>query len=143
MPTLKSFDDCEGHSHDLMRCARCPKALMIEFFLPNSRALLPTYRANCPNGSHIAQKGSHFSQNTTTNTFSLLSSHTPLSGICTNTKHPQPQWGWGCFQNTSFPGLILKLGKTNYCLGKMDPTWAKCLKIGQNFSRRGNFFIYS
>ena len=24
-------------------------------------------------------------------------------------------------QNTSFPGLILKVGKVNYSLGKMDP----------------------
>ena len=35
-------------------------------------------------------------------------------------------------QNTPFPGLILKVGKTNYCLGRMDPIWAKCLKSGQN-----------
>ena len=40
-------------------------------------------------------------------------------------------------QNTPFPGLILKVGKMNYCLGKMDPIWAKCLKSGQNFSRSG------
>ena len=46
-------------------------------------------------------------------------------------------------QNTPFPGLILKVGKMNYCLGKMDPIWAKCLKSGQNFSRSGqkNLFI--
>ena len=40
-------------------------------------------------------------------------------------------------KNTPFPGLILKVGKMNYCLGKMDPIWAKCLKSGQNFSRSG------
>ena len=40
-------------------------------------------------------------------------------------------------QNTPFPGLILKVGKMNYRLGKMDPIWAKCLKTGQNFSRSG------
>ena len=40
-------------------------------------------------------------------------------------------------QNTSFPGLILKVGKMKYRLSKMDPNWAKCLKSGQNFSRSG------
>ena len=29
----------------------------------------------------------------------------------------------------------LESGPMNYHLGKMDPTWAKCLKNGQNFSR--------
>ena len=64
---------------------------MIEFFWPNSRALLPTFSTNCPDGSHFAQMGSHFAQNTTTNPCSLLNRHQPLSGICTNTKHPQPR----------------------------------------------------
>ena len=40
---------------------------MIEFFYPNSAAFLPTFRTNCPGGSHFAQMGSHFAQNTTTN----------------------------------------------------------------------------
>ena len=44
-------------------------------FLPNSRALLPTFRANCPDGSHFAQMGSDFAQKTTTNPCSLLSRH--------------------------------------------------------------------
>ena len=40
-------------------------------------------------------------------------------------------------------GLILKVGKMNYCLGKMNPNWAKCLKSGQNFSRSGkNILIH-
>ena len=32
------------------------------------------------------------------------------------------------------PGLV---GKMNYCLGKLDPNWAKCLISGPNFSRSG------
>ena len=36
----------------------------------------------------------------------------------------------------------LKVGKTNYCPGKMDLKWAKCLKSGQNFSRSGNFLLF-
>ena len=30
-----------------------------------------------------------------------------------------------------------KVGKMNYCLGKMDPDQAKCLKNGQTLSRSG------
>ena len=40
-------------------------------------------------------------------------------------------------QNTPFPGLTLKVGKMNYCLGKMDPISAQRLKSGQNFSESG------
>ena len=40
-------------------------------------------------------------------------------------------------QNTPFPVLILKVGKMNSQLGKMDPNWAKCLKSGRNFSSSG------
>ena len=44
--------------------------------------------------------------------------------------------------NYPFPGLKLKVGKTNYCPSKMDLKWAKCLKVGQNFSRSGNFLLF-
>ena len=57
---------------------------------PNSRALLPTFRTDCPDGSHFAQMGSRFAQYIIPNPYSLLSNHTPLLGICTYAKHPQP-----------------------------------------------------
>ena len=63
---------------------QCFSGYMIEFPPPpqfNSRALLPTFPAHCPNGSHFAQMGSHFAQNTTTNPSSLLSRHKLLSGF--------------------------------------------------------------
>ena len=107
---------------------------MIDFFLSNSRALLPTFHTNCPDGSYFAQMGSHFAENTTTNPCSLLSSHKPLQGICTYAKTPLTPP-----QNTPFPGLKLKVGKMNFCLSKMDPNWAKCLRNGQNFSRSGHW----
>ena len=53
---------------------------MIGFLPRNSRALLPTFCTDCPDGSHFAQMGSHFAQNTTTNPCILLSRHKPLSG---------------------------------------------------------------
>ena len=95
---------------------------MIGIFFPNSRAIRPTFRINCPDGSHVAQMGSHFAQNTTTKPCSLLSIHKPLFGICTYTKHPPT-----LPQNTPFPDLILKVGKM-HSLGKMDPIWAKLFK---------------
>ena len=66
------------------------------------------------------------------NPCSLLSYHTPLSGICTYTKHPQAH-----SKTPLFPGLNLKVGKMNCSLGHLDPIWAKCLKSGQNFFRSG------
>ena len=53
--------------------------LYIDFFPPNSRALLPIFRTNRRDGSHFAQIGSHFAQITIPNPCSLLSRHTPLS----------------------------------------------------------------
>ena len=92
---------------------------------------MPTFRTNCPDESHFAQK-------TTSNPCSLLSRHKPLLGICTYTKHPKTPP-----QNTPFPCLKLKLGKRNYCLGKMDPNWAKILKIGKTFLEMGKKIIHS
>ena len=104
-------------------------ANMIEFFPPNSRALWPIFRTNCPNGSHFAQMGPHFAQNTNPKPCSLLSRHTPLSGICTDTNTPK------FTSKHPFSWPELESGPMNYHLGQMDPTWAKCLKNGQNFSR--------
>ena len=54
-------------------------------------------------------------------------SHTPFGDKYVNKTPSCPP------QNTPFSGLILKVDKTNYSMGKMDPKWAKCLKSGQNF----------
>ena len=109
-----------------------PGISMIVFFLPNSRGLLPTFHTNCPDGSHFAQMGSHFTQNTTTNPCSLLSSHKRLSGICTNTKHPQPHsktpLSWPDFESGQNELLS---GQNGPHLGKMFEKWAKRLRSGQ------------
>ena len=100
---------------------------MIEFSSANSRALLPTFRTNCPDGSQFAQMGSHFAQNTTTNPCILLSRYKPLLGICTYTKHPKntPKHPF------SWPELEsgqneLPPGQNGPQLGKM---FEKCLKL--------------
>ena len=95
-------------------------------FPPNSRALLPTFHTNCPDGSHFAQIGSHFAQNTTRAQpqplFLTQPSHTPFWDMYVHKTTETPP------QSTPFPGLNLKVGKINYRLGNLDPNWAKCLK---------------
>ena len=69
---------------------------------PNSRARLPIFHTNSPDGSHFAQMGSLFAQNTIPHPCSLFSNHTLLLGIYTYTEHPQPHpktplilaWTW-------------------------------------------------
>ena len=89
---------------------------MIEFF-SNSRALF----------IQIAQMGSHFAQNTTTNPCSLLSRHKTLSGTPNHPfSWPEPERG----QN-ELPSVQNALQ-----LGKM-------FESGQDFSRSGrNKFIH-
>ena len=96
----------------------------------------PTFHTNCPDDFHFALMGSHFAQNTITSPCSLpwLSSHKPLSGICTYTKHAQPHpktplflaWTWKWVKWTT---VWAKWTRTGH--------WVKCLKGGQNFSRSG------
>ena len=108
-------------------CAAGSLLLMIEFFLPHSRALLPSFHTNCPERSHFAQKGPLFARNTTLNHCSVLSHHTPLVRT-QNTPKPTLK--------PPFPGLNLKSGKINYSLGNFDPNWAKCLKSGQKWAKK-------
>ena len=108
---------------------------MINFLFPNSRALLPTFRTNCPDGSHFFQIGTHFAQNTTTNPCSLLSSHTLLLGICTYTKKAPPQ-------NTPFSGLILKVGKWTIVWAKWTATGQNVSKVGKTFLEVGKNFLF-
>ena len=108
---------------------------MMVFFLPNSRALFV----------QIAQMGLILPRwvlilpripPPTPVLYSVVTK--PFRDMYEHETPPAPP------QNTPFPGLILKVGKMNYCLGKMDPIWAKCLKSGQNVSRSGQiFFIHN
>ena len=95
-------------------------------FFPNSRAHLPTFHTSCPNGSHFAQMGSHFAQNTTPNPCSLLSSHTPLLEICTYTKHHQPtqKHPFSCPELESGQNE-LQSGQPGPQLGKTFEKWTK------------------
>ena len=117
------------------------KDIMIE---SNSRALLPTFLTNCPNGSYFALMESRFAQNTTPHPCSLLHRRTPLSGICTSTKHPKihPKtpiflaWTWKWAKWTTVWATVDPKWAT-VDPGNLDPNWARCLKCGQNFSRSG------
>ena len=98
---------------------------------------MPTLSTNCPDGSHFAQMGFRFAQNITTNPCSLLSRHTPLSEICTNTKHPLPTPK----HSLSWPEVEsgqnkLLSGQNGPQLGKMFEKWAKLannLEVGKKF----------
>ena len=107
------------------------KLAMIEFFPPNSRALLPTLPTNYPDGSHFAKKGSHFAQNTTTNPCSLLSRHTLLPGQGyvgeQNTPQPTPK------QPFSWPEL--ESGQNELQSGQFGP------QLGKMFEKWANFFL--
>ena len=88
-------------------------------FLPNSRAFLPTFSTMCPDGVSFCPEYHHQPL------FFTQPSQTPFWDMDQQETHLAPP------QNTPFPGLILTVGKMNYCLGKKDPIWAKCLKSGQ------------
>ena len=96
---------------------------MIEIFLPNSRAILPTFHTNCPEGSHFDQTGlilprwvSFCPQHHPQPMFFTQQSHTPVLDMYLHKTPQNPP------QNTCFPGLNLKVGKMNYHLGNLDPT---------------------
>ena len=101
-------------------------AIIIEFFSPNSRGLLPTFRTNCPDGSHFALMGSHCALNATPNPCSLLNRHAPLSGIYTYTKHhqthPKHPFSWTELESGQNE---LPFVQPESQLGKMFEKWAK------------------
>ena len=105
---------------------------MIEFFWPNSRALLPIFSTNCPDGSHFAQMGSHFAQKTTPNPCSLLSrpSHMPFGDI----KHPQAN-----LKTPPFLAWTWKWAKWNSVLAILTSTGPNIWKVGKKILEVGNF----
>ena len=108
---------------------------MIEFLFPNSSNFestfahfsykFPRWVSFCPD--RVSIRPEYHQQPL----FFTQPSQTPFGNIYVHKTPPTPP------QNTPFPGLILKVGQTNYCLGKLDPIWAKRLKSGQNFSGKG------
>ena len=103
----------------------------LDFFFPNSRALLPTFRASCPDRSHFAKMASFSPEYHPHFLFFTQQSHTPFGDTYIHKNTPTPP------QNTPFSGLNLKVGKMNYSLGNMRQIWAICTKSGQQCSRSG------
>ena len=95
-------------------------------FPPNSRALLPTFRTKCLDGSHFALLGSHFAQSTTQNPF--LYSAATNRFVAAMYVHKTPQ---SSPQNTPFPGLNLKVGKLTTVWAIWTPTGQNVWKVGQ------------
>ena len=104
---------------------------MIEFPPPNSRALLPLFLQNAQMGLILSIWG-----------LVLPRIPPPIPVLYSAVRHSFSRY-WRT-QNTPKPTPKhpiswpeLDSGKMNYCLGNLDPNWAKCLKSGQNFSRSG------
>ena len=91
---------------------------MIELPPPNCRALLPTFRTNCPDGSFCPDGVSFCPENHHQSLFFTQPSQTPFGAMYVYKTPPSPP------QYTPFPGLNSKVGKMNYSLGKMDPNCA-------------------
>ena len=115
--------------------ARRGPTLMIEFVFLNYRVFYPTFRINCPEGSHLPRWGLILPRkpaptpvlySAVTNPF-----RAQIRGYVRtqDTPNPTPRhpFSWPDFES----------GQMNCCLGKMDPNWAKCLKSGQKFSTSG------
>ena len=68
--------------------------------------------------------------------FFTQQSQTPFWDMYVHKTPPTPS------KNTPFPGLILKMGKMNYCLGKIDPNMANFFKSCQTFLEVGNFYLF-
>ena len=73
---------------DPERPPQARRAHLMMDFLPNSRARLPTFSTNCPDGVSFCPDGVSFCPDFHPNPCSLLRRHTPLSGICTYIKRP-------------------------------------------------------
>ena len=86
---------------------------------------LPRWVSFCPDGVSLCPEYHHEPL------FFTQLSQFPLGDMYVHKTSPT------LLQNTPFPGLNLKMGKMSYCLGKMDPNWAKYLKIGQAFLEVG------
>ena len=99
---------------------------MIELFLPNSRALLPTFRTNCPDGSHFAQTGSHFSQIPPPTSVPYSALTRPFVGYVRTQSTPNPTP-----KHSFFLAWTGKWAKWTTIWAKWDPNWAICLKSGQ------------
>ena len=113
----------------------CP--VMIEFVFPNFREPLPAFRTNAHMGLILPRWALFCPEYHYQPQLYTQQSQTPFGDMYESKTTPTSP------QNTPFPGLKLKVmvGIMNYCLGKMDPNWAKCLKSGQN-SRSGQIFLF-
>ena len=110
---------------------------MIDFFLPNSRALLPTFSTNCPDGSQFAQMGLSLPRMPPPTPVLYSAFTLPFWGYIRtqNTPNPTP--------NTPFP---LKVGKMNLIPSRQNetPTGQYVWKVDKTFLEVGkkSLFIY-
>ena len=105
--------------------------ILIEFFPPNSRALLPTFLTHCPDGSHfqVCPDGvSFWPEYHSQALFFTPPSHISFRDMCAH-KHPEPH------PKTPFPGLNFVQNElpSGHC-GQPGP------QLGTMFKKCTNFF---
>ena len=113
--------------------------MWLNLFFPTLEHFCPLF-IQIPDGSHFAQMGFHFVQNTTPNPCSLLRRHTPLSGICIYTQYPQPhpkapffldwtwKWAkwtdvWATWTSTQARQSVWKVDKSFLKVGQKNYSW--------------------
>ena len=99
---------------------------MIEFFFPNSRALLPTFHTSCPYGSHFAHMGSHLPRIPPQTPILYSAITKPFGGHVSTQKNPNPApkhpFFWLEVESVQNE---LQSGQNGPQLGKMFEKWAK------------------
>ena len=104
----------------------------------NSRAFLPTFSTDCPDGSHFAQMGSHFVQNTTPTPvlYSAVTYHFReyVQGLH---KTPQP-----LTRTPVFLAWTWKFAKWTTVWASWAPTGQNVWKVDKHFLEVGKLFYW-
>ena len=101
---------------------------MVEFFFPILEHFCPLFVQIAQMGLILPRWGLILPRNPPPTPVLYSAVTKPFRGYVQTQNTPSPT------PKHPFPGLILKVGKMNYCMGKMNPIWAKCLKSVQKFS---------
>ena len=122
---------------------------MIDFFSPNSKALLPKFCTNCPDGSHFAQMA-HETRGLILPRWGLSLPRMPPPTPVLYSAFTLPFWGYIRTQNTPNPTpntpFPLKVGKMNLIPSRQNetPTGQYVWKVDKTFLEVGkkSLFIY-
>ena len=95
---------------------------------------MPTFRTDCPDGSHFAQMGPRIPKPTPVLYSAVIH---PFRGYVRTQNTPKPT------PKHPFSWPELESGQNERPSGQPGPNWAKCLKGGQNCSRKGQKILFT